>query len=165
MALAFAKEPEVEPLTAVAEQARVSRNRSFRPSLNPLIPWLRSARRDTGFPAAASSRAIGNAGTFCWRGGPGVRSLAGPCGPAEQDGRRGFLALAGGLARPVVLVPWSRSGWSPGWSPADQPGDRSPAGPSDRLSRWSPATASPRSRWASAVPMARTGQAGKKRRW
>jgi hypothetical protein len=29
MALAFAKEPEVEPLTAVAEQARVSRNRSY----------------------------------------------------------------------------------------------------------------------------------------
>ena len=41
-----------------ASSALISRARAFRAALEPLIPPLRKARRDTGFPAAASLLAI-----------------------------------------------------------------------------------------------------------
>jgi hypothetical protein len=41
-----------------ASSALISRAMAFRAALEPLIPLLRKARRDTGFPAAASLLAI-----------------------------------------------------------------------------------------------------------
>jgi hypothetical protein len=41
-----------------ASSALISRARAFKAALEPLIPLLRKARRDTGFPAAASLLAI-----------------------------------------------------------------------------------------------------------
>jgi hypothetical protein len=41
-----------------ASSALISRATAFRAALEPLIPLLRKARRDTGFPAAASLLAI-----------------------------------------------------------------------------------------------------------
>lgn len=55
-------------------------------SLEPLIPLLRKARRDTGFPCAASRRATRRPGSV-------------PCWPTRGPG----------LVVPVV-VPWSRCG-------------------------------------------------------
>ena len=49
----------VHPLSAhPASSALIMRARAFRASLEPVTPPLRNARRDTGFPAAASLRAI-----------------------------------------------------------------------------------------------------------
>ena len=47
--------------SSLADSALSRRASAFRLSLDPLTPPLRSARRDTGFPAVASLRAIKDA--------------------------------------------------------------------------------------------------------
>ena len=109
--------PGLAGRTAVpASSALIVRARAFRAWLEPLIPSLRRARLDTGFPAAASLLAAMRA--WPMPGGVAVAALAswscrgavaGPCG------RTGPGRGAWGAA-------WS---WAaPAWSSADQAGDR-----------------------------------------
>jgi len=81
----------VHPLSAhPASSALSMRARAFSASLEPVTPPLRNARRDTGFPAAASLRAI------TW-----VRSTCG---------------CAGRCPAPVIPLPCCGPGLGPFWS-------------------------------------------------
>ena len=121
--------------------------------VEPLTPPLRSARRDTGFPAAASCLARSRAcpaGEDSARGSdPQVQGAAGRSrteGP--QVAARGPGATGPSAASSVRL--------DPAWSSGDQDADRRRGcpvfcSPGD----WAART-SLRSRWASVVPTART---------
>jgi hypothetical protein len=122
--------------------------RAFRLSLDPLIPPLRNARRETGLPAAASSRATMRARSIPVPLGslaPLQRVLVRVPGPGPCRGM-----VAGGVVSPSV-----RSGTGMVWSSEGLAGDRGVAGPVV-LVPGCLAVASSRSMWASAVPMART---------
>src|SRR5258708_5678948 len=86
-----------------ASSALSRRASAFRLSLDPLTPRWGSARRDTGFPVAAAARAMLTACMFRWRGGSGT--LAGDLPVAEPGRLEESLVLAGGLVRPMAIVP------------------------------------------------------------
>jgi hypothetical protein len=113
---------------------------ALRLSLDPLTPALRSARRDTGFPAAASSRAMPSAWTFCWRG------------DRESGPWRGWVVLPGRVG--VEARSFSRGDWSGPWSLSRGP---RPAGPSAGPRQTGPGTA----RWR----VQRTGCPGGPQPW
>jgi hypothetical protein len=133
-----------------ARSALIRCARALRAWLEPLTPPLRNARRDTGFPAAASRRATMRARSNCGCAGRGPDpEIPGPsCGPGSGP----FWSR---LADPSRSASGRlRSG--PSWSSEDQDRDRRTAGGPVRLSGVSSASASARSMWARAVPMART---------
>jgi hypothetical protein len=105
-----------------ASSALILAARAFRARLEPLIPSLRKARRETCFPAAVSLLAIRRAWSISGRVGP-------PVLPAVSWTAVGaVLVLAGGPAPDFDRAAlWSWAG--PAWSPADQPADRGAAGP------------------------------------
>src|SRR5205807_1964238 len=94
--------------------------RVLRAWLDPLAPALRSARRDTGLPSAASLRAIWWAWFICGcaAGGAGRVVLArGPCGPGQGTGP-GRRLMACGLvpARSCLVLGGPCGGPGDGWS-------------------------------------------------
>jgi hypothetical protein len=111
------------PAGAVATALSVLSSRAslFSASLEPLTPPLRSARRDTGFPAAASclarSRACSADDDSARGPGPEVRRAA------TRSRTEGPLAAAGGPG----TTGSSAAAWSsldPAWSSGDQDADR-----------------------------------------
>src|SRR6266704_1020881 len=90
---------------SLANSALSWRASALRLSLDPLTPPLRSARRDTGFPAVASLRATKDAWTPPWSGELETTRLAAPGGVAEPGESVEPLVLGDGLVRTVILVP------------------------------------------------------------
>lgn len=74
------------PVASFSSPALNMRASVFRASLDPLTPLLRSARRDTGFPASASSQATRSAVSFCECAGSGPNAWA----RWKAAGRRSF---------------------------------------------------------------------------
>src|SRR5690348_2427979 len=139
--------PGLAGRTAVpASSALIVRARAFRAWLEPLIPSLRRARLDTGFPAAVSLLAAARAGPM--PDGIAVAALTpGSCCGAVLVPAEGPVPAQGAAG-----TAWS---WAaPAWSSADPAGDRDTAGPPVPLfGACAAVPASARSMWASAVPM------------
>ena len=133
-----------------ARSALIVCARAFRASLEPLTPPLRNARRDTGFPAAASLRATMRARSNCGCAGRGPDpEIPGPsCGPGSGT----FWSRLADRSRSAS----GRLRSGPPWSSEDQDRDRGTAGVPVRLSGVSAVSVSARSMCASAVPIART---------
>ena len=91
-----------------SSSAFITRASAFRASLEPLTPPLRSARRDTGLPASASSRATRSACSFCGCAGSrtGCAVLLGaaePCSSERLARPRGMTGPGRGPGRLVVV--------------------------------------------------------------
>ena len=140
-----------------ASSPLIMRARAFSASLEPLTPPLRNARRDTGFPAAASLRAT--------RGpDPPVAGAPGTWSRYSSTARGPGAGHSGPGRGPVLVRLRSHAVWS-GLVPRDQDRDRAVAGGRPGC----PAPPWPRRRRAACGP-ARSpwpgpGPAGRTRRW